>query len=313
MNRNNPRPGAILGGALLLLAQYTLPVARLWPGDQAAVFAANPGPTPAQIHALVLRLVENQHRNDQALEEFERVEHVVSRKSGDNSAVLGDRTDLAVPSGAGTMRLRMAQDGTPVSPEAYRRQLGSAVDTLQLASNPNDRWKQDYARYQKRQHERTELVDAAARAFRVTWAGRETTRNGQTVTKLLLDPDPDYKPTLRFGSVFEHVHATLWVDEPQSQLVRLEGDISSDINFGGGIIAKVYHGGHFVIEQAEVAPGVWLPTLYTYDVDGRKLLFSFGIHERTEVSRYRRIGPPAQSVRLIREELNSLADGTPAW
>ena len=95
-------------------------------------------------------------------------------------------------------------------------------------------------------------------------------------------------------------------------MARLEGDITSDITFGGGIVGKVYHGGHFVMEQSEVAPGLWFPTLYTYDVDGRKFLFSFGVHERTDVTHYRRVGPPSQSIEVIRSELNNLTAETPA-
>jgi hypothetical protein len=82
--------------------------------------------------------------------------------------------------------------------------------------------------------------------------------------------------------------------------------------FGGGIAGRIYRGGHFVIEQKEVSPGIWLPSLYTYDVDGRKFLFSFGVHERTEVSHYQRIGPPAQAVETLRSELNALAADPPA-
>ena len=65
------------------------------------------------------------------------------------------------------------------------------------------------------------------------------------------------------------------------------------------------------MEQSEVAPGIWLPTLYTYDVDGRKFLLGFGVHERTDVSQYRHLGPPSQSIEIIRSELNNLTAETP--
>ena len=119
-------------------------------------------------------------------------------------------------------------------------------------------------------------------------------------------------PPTRFATSFQHVHATLWVDEAQAQFARLEADIVTDIPFGGGIAGKVYHGGHVVMAQEEVAPGIWLPTLYNYDVDGRKFLFAFGIHERTEITRYRRVGPPPQAVEILRNELNNLTAVTPA-
>jgi hypothetical protein len=64
--------------------------------------------------------------------------------------------------------------------------------------------------------------------------------------------------------------------------------------------------------QEEVAPGVWLPTMYDYEVDGRKFILPFGVHERTEVTRYRRVGPPPQAVELMRNELSNLTAATPS-
>ena len=130
--------------------------------------------------------------------------------------------------------------------------------------------------------------------------------------KFLMEPDPRYKPINRFAASFQHIHATLWLDETQAQFARLEADIATDIPFGGGVAGKVYHGGHIMMVQEEVAPGIWLPTLFNYEVDGRKFVFAFGIHERTEITRYRRIGPPAQAVEIVRNELNNLTAASPA-
>ncbi len=303
---------AVWGAPLLVLA---LSVAALAadprPSGQESTVTGNPAPTAGQIQSFVARAVENQHHNDRAIEEFERIEHLISRKGGENSEVLSDRTNRVLPSGNGIMRLLIAQDGAPVSQELYRHELQFAVTALDLFIHPNDRVKQDLAKFEKRRRDRAELVDVAAKAFRITWAGRET-RGSRTLAKVLLDPDPNFKPTSRLTGIFEHVRAVLWVDESQAQIARLEADITSDITFGGGIVGKVYHGGRFVMEQSEVAPGVWLPTLYSYEVDGRKFLFGFGVHERTEVTRYRHVGPPAQSIEIIRNELNNLRAETPA-
>jgi hypothetical protein len=283
---------------------------------QEPTITANPPPTPAQIRALMARAAENQHRNDAAVEEFERTERVVTRKPGDSSETISDRTDRILPSGTGVMKLQVAENGSPVPGELYRHELQYAVTALELAMHPNERFKEDRVKFEKRRRDRDDLVDSFIRAFRITWAGRET-RNGfggargsRTLDKFLLEPDPEYKTSNRIAMTFEHVRGALWVDESQAQFARLEGDIASDITFAGGIAGKIYHGGHFVVEQSEVAPGVWLPTLYTYDVDGRKFLFGFAMHERTEISAYRRIGPPSQAIEQIRNELNNLTAQT---
>jgi hypothetical protein len=302
---------AVLGAGLAVLLQgWAAPMARVRADDQETIITGNPPPTEEQIRSLIARSVANQHRNDKALEEFERTEHVVTHKAGEHSETVSDRTDRLVPFGAGPIKLLTTENGSPVSRDLYRRELQFAVTALENAVHPNDRYRQDLVKFEKHQRDRAELVDDASRAFRMKWAGRET-RSGRTLAKFLLEPDPNYKPTNRFGGAFEHAHAALWVDESEGQFARLEGDITSDITFVGGIAGKIYHGGHFVLEQSEVAPGVWLPTLYTYDVDGRKFVFGFGVHERTEVTRYRRVGPPTQAIELIRSELNNLSAETP--
>jgi hypothetical protein len=239
---------------------------------------------------------------------------VITRK-GENAEIVTDLTERIVPSGAGNIKLKMSENGVAVSPELYRQELEFAVNALELAMHPNDRYREDLAKFEKRRRDHAELVDTATKAFRATWAGRETRSDSagpRTLMKFLLEPNPDYKPINRFAAVFPHMHATLWVDEAQAQFARLEAEISTDIPFAGGVAGKVYHGGHVVMVQEEVAPGIWLPTLYNYEVDGRKFVFAFGIHERTEVTRYRRVGPPPQAVEIVRNELNNLTAVNPA-
>jgi hypothetical protein len=306
---------AALGTCLVALAPWIgAPSTRALAGSQGTMIAGNPAPTPEQIHSLIMRAIENQHRDDHALEEFERTEHAIARK-GENAEIVTDLTERVVPSATGNIKLKLAENGAAVSPDEYRRELEFAVNALGLATHPNDRYKEDLAKFEKRRRDHAELVDAATKAFRVTWAGRETradSAGGRTLVKLLLEPDPDYKPINRFAASFQHIHATLWVDETQAQFARLEADIATDITFGGGVAGKVYHGGHVTMVQEEFAPGIWLPTLYDYEVDGRKFLFAFGIHERTEITRYRRVGPPQQTLEIVRNELNNLAAASPA-
>jgi hypothetical protein len=261
-----------------------------------------------------MRAIENQHRDDRELEEFERTEHAITHK-GENAEIITDITERIVPSPTGNIKMKMTENGAPVSAENFRNELEYVVNALGRAAHPDDRYYEDRAKFEKRRHDHAELVDTAPNAFRVTWAGRETradTAGTRTLMKLLLDPNPDYKPINRLAVSFQHIHAALWVDETEAQFARLEADITTDIMFVGGVVARVYHGGHILMVQEEVAPGVWLPTLYNYNVDGRKFLFAFGVHERTEVTRYQRVGPPSQAIEILRNELNKLTAAAPA-
>jgi hypothetical protein len=310
--------GICLSASLIALWPWLAPpLVRAQTGGQNPTIAALPAPSPEQIHDLILRTVENQHRDDRALQEFERIERVVTRKE-QNSEVVTDHTERILPNTADNIKLRVAEFGVAVPQETYRAELQFAINAFDTAMHPTERYKEDLAKFEKRRHDRAELVDTATKAFRVTWAGRETRTDltlshaPRTFLKFLLDPDPSYRPINRFASSFQHVHATLWIDEEQEQFARLEGDIATDIPFAGGIAGKVYRGGHVVLVQEEVASGIWLPTLYTYDVDGRKVVFAFGVHERTDITHYRRIGPPSQAIDIVRNDLHALTAANPA-
>ncbi len=265
---------------------------------------AQPAPlTPEQVQALMVRVIANQHRDDTAIEEYERVERVYLRKTAQDSP-LDDKTYRVVPTGTGTIRVQLENAGRPVDAEVYRQQLRQVAQALQNAVDPNNsRQKQDLDKFNRRRRERSDMVDATLKAFLFTYLGREI-RSDRALIKLGLAPNPAYKPASRSTSLFQHVRATIWIDEQAEQVHRIEAEIISDISFGGGIIGKVYRGGRFTMEQAEVAPGVWLPTFYTYDFDGRRFLFGFSLHQRTEANHYHRIGPPAEALAAIRRELN---------
>ena len=275
-----------------------------WAGGLEAARAEDRPPSPEELRALVARVIANQHRDDAALDEYERTEHRQVRQHDKDTALLEDKTFRAIPAGTGTARIVIEENGRPVDSALYRKQLQSVEQALVLVLNPTPRQRQDAEKYAKHTRDRRDMVDAVGAAFLYTWLGRET-RNGRTLAKLRLEPNPDFKPTARNTSLFANVRATVWVDEAAGQVLRIEAEIFRDIYFGGGLLGKVYHGGRFVLEQAEVAPGVWLPALYDYNFAGRKFFFGVEVHERTEVRRYRRIGPPSEALAAIRRELGS--------
>lgn len=268
--------------------------------------------SPEEIRALMERARVHQHENDRALAEYERRERRYTWKHGAPPVVTEDKVFRVVPTGTGVLRLTVEAKGKPVTREQYQGELRELERALLLALRPTDpRQRQAIAKWEKRRRERRELVDALPQAFRFTWMGREE-RGGRSCVKLRLDPDPDFKPTTRNAEVFSHSRAVLWVDEAEAQLVRAEVEIIRDIGVFGGIFGKVYKGGKFVMEQVKVAEGVWLPARYEYDFDGRKFLFPFSLNEVTEVSRYRRIGPPQEALATVRREIQEGAALLPA-
>ncbi len=261
-------------------------------------------PTPDEQSALVDRAIWGQHRSDLALYLYERLERTETRKNAADSRPLGVEVLRVFPAGTGNNRISLGPDGKPLNPAAYRGELQKLERALAWTLEDGRAQREAYAKLAKRRKERADLVDATRTAFNYTWLGRES-RNGRTLAKYRVDPNPAFHPTSRIAGMLPKIRGVVWVDEASGYLTRIEAEIIEDISFGGGIIAKVYKGGRFLMEQTEVAPDVWLPTVYQYDFEGRKFLFPYAIHTRTIVTGYRRVGPPKEALPIVRAELSN--------
>src|SRR5207247_7823168 len=115
--------------------------------------------------------------------------------------------------------------------------------------------------------------------FLFTLVGNEP-RGDRTLSRYKIDPNPAFKPTTRFTSIFPKVRGLVWIDEASGEVARIEGDVMEDISIGL-FLGKIYKGSHFMQERYEFVPGLWLTSFSQYDFDGRKLFSGFSVHERT--------------------------------
>jgi hypothetical protein len=250
---------------------------------------------------LLDRVIANQKKNDLAQFTYERLERLEIHKAAAASQPPEIKTSRAVPAGTGIDRIPLGPDGKPMDAAAYRAELEKLERALSWAAEDGRAQREAYEKIAKKQKERSDLIDATRTAFLYTFIARES-RGNRILSKYRLVPNPAYKATSRATSMFSKVRGYVWIDEDAAQLARAEIEVTDDISIGG-FLAKVYKGSHLIQERYEMAPGRWFATYAQYDFDGRRLFMSFGIHERTSYSQYRRIGPPKEALQAIRAEL----------
>jgi len=256
------------------------------------------GPARPEIFA---RVIANQKKAEAALEVYERVERVETRKSPNDPAPPSIKIARVIPSGTGMVKIPMGPDGTPGGSTAYRSSLESLARALALLANDGGSQRDALEKYAKKKKERNDLIDATHNAFLFTFVANES-RSDRLLAKYKMEPNPAFKPTSRFTSIFPKVRGFVWVDEASSELARIEGEVTDDISVGL-FLGKIYKGSHFMQERYEFQPGLWLASFSQYDFDGRKLFSSFSMHERTFYTNYRYIGPPKEALAAIRQEL----------
>jgi len=247
------------------------------------------------------RIIANQKKGEAALDVYERIERVESRKNPGDPAPASVKIARVIPSGTGMFRIPVGDNGKPGDSAAYRADLEKLARSLTLLVNDARSQRDGLAKYAKRKKDRDDLIDATHNAFLFIFVGSEP-RGNRTLSKYKMEPNPAFKPTSRLTSMFPKVRGFIWIDEASGELARIEGEVTEDISVGL-FLGKIYKGSHFMQERYEFRPGLWLVSFSQYDFDGRKLFSGFSIHERTFYSNYRYIGPPKEALAAIRLEL----------
>jgi len=286
------------GFAVLLLA-----VAAAIPGR--AQSALDPTSLPVQASDRFAQVITQQKKSEAELDQFSRVQRIESRKTGGDPSAIDTRVLLLFPSGVGLSRLPLTAEGKTPDSAVYRAELEKLEKYLAWAAQDGEPQREAYTKAERKRKERFELIEATHQAFTFTLEGKET-RAGRTLLRYNMAPRKDYKPNSRMTTLFTKVRGTIWIDEQSSQLAKVEGEVTEDISLAL-FLARVNKGSHFMQERYEIAPGVWEPTFEQYDFDGRKYFMSFSIHERTFYTDYKRVGPPRESLQLVRAELSKLA------
>jgi hypothetical protein len=255
------------------------------------------------------RVIANQKKGEAALDLYERIERVETRKSSSDPAPPAIKVSRVIPSGTGMFRIPLGADGKPRDSAAYRADLESLARALAQLVSDSGSQRDALEKYAKKRKDRNDLIDATHSAFLFTLIASER-RGGRTLSKYKMDPNPAFRPTSRFTSIFPKVRGFVWADEAFGELARMECDVTEDISVGL-FLGKIYKGSHFMQERYEFLPGLWLTSFSQYDFDGRKFFSSFSVHERTFYSNYRYVGPPKEALAAIRQELGNAESDKP--
>jgi hypothetical protein len=126
------------------------------------------------------------------------------------------------------------------------------------------------------------------RVSRFSDARRERFRNRDVIVADF-EPNPDFKPA-NSGEAFAHnLAGTIWVDEKDLQVARVEFQLVTAFKVAGGAFFAMRPGSRFVAEQDRFFDEVWLPTYSEVTISARAMLFaSFGVNQKITYADYRR-------------------------
>ena len=160
----------------------------------------------------------------------------------------------------------IAIDDEPLAPDA------ESIEVQRLNMLLNDPAIQEHRR--KREQADTGRADEMVRllpsAFLYHFEGMVEGPNGPCY-RLSMKPNPSFSPPDRQAQIYHGMAGELWIDQKQERMVKLDVHLIAGVEFGWGIVGKLYKGGTILVEQRNVGSH-WEQTNLRLNLQGKILL-----------------------------------------
>ena len=135
------------------------------------------------------------------------------------------------------------------------------------------------------------------------------------VEKFTFRPNPKFNPVDLETQALTRMTGEIWIDPFEQRVVHLEGHLTQDVDFGWGILGRLYKGGWIVIEQAPVSENQWRIVHFQMSISAR-VVFKTKLFETTEdESRFAPVPVGLkyqQAIRMLRTEEANVTKGVEA-
>jgi hypothetical protein len=122
-------------------------------------------------------------------------------------------------------------------------------------------------------------------AFLYQYAGSGAGSSGK-VEKFTFRPDPKFSPPDYESQALTAMSGEIWIDPANERVVRLEGHLKQDTDYGWGILGRLNKGGWIVIEQADVGGKQWRIVYVGMEMNLRVLFRTRNINTVEQMTRY---------------------------
>jgi len=136
-----------------------------------------------------------------------------------------------------------------------------------------------------------EMIRLLPDAFLYKYEGMVDGPNG-TCYRLSFQPNPNFNPPDREAQVYHGMAGELWIDKGQERMVKLDAHLIADVDFGWGILGRLYKGGSILVEQADVGEHHWETTHMKLSLTGKALLIKNLNFQTTEDASHFESVPP---------------------
>jgi hypothetical protein len=285
-----------------------LSLAALIAAMAASAFAAGMPQNDAQNSIPAIDLVRAAVENEVAAANDTSNKHMFrSRKQTPQ----GSQTRLYVETREAMAGMTIAYNDHPLTPEQVQ---GEQNRLAGLVRDP-EQLKHKHSQEQETTDRTLRIVKALPEAFLYEYVpngdAANSTKDAGQLVRLKFRPNPEYHPPSHVEQVLEGMQGFLEIDRSRTRIATIDGTLFKQVGFGWGILGYLDKGGHFLVEQREVADGSWQISRMSLTFNGKILLFkSIAIKSDEAFSDFRPVPAGttfAQGVEMLKAEDAKLA------
>jgi len=179
----------------------------------------------------------------------------------------------------GGLSRTIAINGKPLTAEQRAKEDQKLT---KFANDPEARRKREQS--SKEEDKRSELMlTSLPDAFLYTYAGAERGSTGEELVHLRFKPNPKFDPPNHETRVYVGMEGDMFIDQKAMRIARIDGTLFKDVDFGWGILGRLYKGGKFIIEQRDVG-GRWETVREVLQFNGKILMVKSLTIDSTETA-----------------------------
>ncbi|HTU49388.1 MAG TPA: hypothetical protein VMF56_02275 [Acidobacteriaceae bacterium] len=212
-------------------------------------------------HALVQAAIDNELKNSYSHRPPMRY---LLRKKTRNT----DTTKEIIETSQGGVARLVAIHNRPLSTEQTEAELNRLRE---LASDP--------AAQQHRHHNEERDADRITGVMRLLpdafinhFEGPVQGPNGLAI-RMTFTPNPHFSPPTLESRILTGIHGEIWIDPTDLRVVRVEGHLFKEVDYGWGILGTLYPGGTIRIEQVKTPECGWQLSHLILNMTGKELMF----------------------------------------
>jgi len=177
-------------------------------------------------------------------------------------------TTEAIETAEGGLNRTLAKNGKPLTAQ---EQADADKKLKDYAYDKDARRKKRLSNRDDDQRAAT-LMRSLPDAFNYTVNGVTKAANGHEMVRLGFKAKPGWSAPTHETRVLEGMQGNMLIDKTAGRIAEINGELFKDVDFGWGILGRLFKGGKFIIHQADVGQGKWEETQERLQFSGKILM-----------------------------------------